>query len=59
MVGLTTQTTVIGYIVQQAAADNWNVEHRIISNSFTFNSFVPENTKEWEQILEKVVFLFE
>ena len=62
VVGLT-EATAIGNIMQQAIADNtidnWNEGHRIISNSFTFNSFVPENTKEWEQILEKVVFLFD
>ena len=60
-VGLT-EATAIGNIMQQAIAlgevDNWNAAHKIIADSFRFETFYPENADQWIDFMQTKHSLF-
>ena len=60
IIGLT-EATAIGNIMQQAIADgsvkDWTEGHDIIKNSFTFETYHPQ--ENWQPIIEKNKYLFE
>jgi len=57
-----TEATAIGNIVQQAIANkqlaNMKMGHQIISNSFSFKSYYPQNSEDWENVVNTHANIF-
>ncbi|MDR2949630.1 MAG: rhamnulokinase [Prevotella sp.] len=57
-----TEATAIGNIVQQAIANkqlaNMKKGHQIISNSFDFKSYYPQNSEDWENAVKTYANIF-
>lgn len=57
-----TEATAVGNIIQQAIADNRLKDmaegHSIIKKSFTFNTFCPQNSDDWNKAKTKFRHLF-